>query len=81
MFPTMTTPHLNSNYPNQTLPQFDNPDFYQHLQAETLFFIFYYMEVFELINQILKKLNQILFPFVFFKSIRVLKLNTWQRKH
>lgn len=45
----MTTPHLNSNYPNQTLPQFDNPDFYKHLQAETLFFIFYYMEVFSLL--------------------------------
>lgn len=45
MQPNATTPIPMPNYPNQILPQFDSLDFYQRLAPETLFFIFYYMEV------------------------------------
>lgn len=45
MLPTATSPMQISNYPNQIMPQFDSLDFYQRMTPETLFFIFYYMEV------------------------------------
>lgn len=45
LFPQITSPFSMSSYPNQTLSQFENVDFYQRLTPETLFFIFYYMEV------------------------------------
>ncbi|UXI14395.1 CCR4-NOT transcription complex subunit 3 [Sarcoptes scabiei] len=44
LFPQITSPFSMSSYPNQTLSQFENVDFYQRLTPETLFFIFYYME-------------------------------------
>ena len=43
--PTATTPMQVANYPNQTMQQFDSLDFYSRLAPETLFFVFYYMEV------------------------------------
>ncbi|XP_027196027.2 CCR4-associated factor Not3 [Dermatophagoides pteronyssinus] len=42
--PQLHTYSQMSSFPNQTLSQFNNIEFYDRLTPETLFFIFYYME-------------------------------------